>query len=312
MLKLGVMGTAWITKDFIDGAVGTDKYTLNAIYSHRMNKIKDTSYPQNMYFDDIDIFLKQDIDVVYIATPNNVHYEHCKTALLAKKHVICEKPIVSSSDEFKGLVKIANENDVYIFEAIRNTNIPEIIELTTKLEGLGIIRNFNFNFNQYSSRYDDYKDGKITRIFSPTYNGGSLYDLAVYPLHMAYFLFGKPLNISHFSKKLDNNVEVVTVFVLEYDSFIGTISASKICNGSNVNEILTEDNLIVFDHITFMENISITNRKTKEEETISSSGFYNMQYEAMSFYDIIKNKNEEEYNNKIKQSLFVLETIENL
>lgn len=58
---------------------------------------------------DFDQLLQQDIDSIHICTPNNLHYEMAKKALLANKHVVCEKPLATTSEEAMELVKIAEE-----------------------------------------------------------------------------------------------------------------------------------------------------------------------------------------------------------
>jgi predicted dehydrogenase len=49
------------------------------------------------------------IDVVHLATPNYLHFPYAKAALLAGKHVVCEKPLAMNSVESDELVKIAAE-----------------------------------------------------------------------------------------------------------------------------------------------------------------------------------------------------------
>ena len=55
-----------------------------------------------------------------LLAPNSLHFAQAKLAILAKKHVIIEKPAVTKPSEWKELVKLANEHQVYLFEAARN------------------------------------------------------------------------------------------------------------------------------------------------------------------------------------------------
>jgi predicted dehydrogenase len=52
-----------------------------------------------------------EVDLVYIATPPFLHYRQAKAALLAGKHVICEKPLALSVAEADELVGLARQND---------------------------------------------------------------------------------------------------------------------------------------------------------------------------------------------------------
>lgn len=60
-------------------------------------------------FTDYDEMLKEDIDIVAIYTPDNMHIEHIREAFAAGKHVICTKPLVNSVDEAKILMEIQKE-----------------------------------------------------------------------------------------------------------------------------------------------------------------------------------------------------------
>ena len=61
-----------------------------------------------------------DVDTVYVALPNHLHYDYAKKTLLAGKHVICEKPFTLTLAEFEDLAKIAEQNNRILLEAITN------------------------------------------------------------------------------------------------------------------------------------------------------------------------------------------------
>lgn len=53
------------------------------------------------------ILSNPDVDTIYVGTPNHTHYDYAKQALLAGKHVICEKPFTLHLEEFEELIKLA-------------------------------------------------------------------------------------------------------------------------------------------------------------------------------------------------------------
>ena len=114
MLKLGIIGTSAISHSFLAAAKETDQYELRAVYSRTLEKARSFTQPygQVALYDDLIAFLDSDLDVIYIASPNSLHYPQAKLALLAKKHVILEKPAVSTPKEWKELVKLAQEHQV--------------------------------------------------------------------------------------------------------------------------------------------------------------------------------------------------------
>ena len=53
------------------------------------------------------ILSNPDVDTIYVGTPNHTHYDYAKQALLAGKHVICERPFTLHLEEFEELIKLA-------------------------------------------------------------------------------------------------------------------------------------------------------------------------------------------------------------
>lgn len=102
MLRLGIIGTSWISHEFIKAAHETGHYHLEAVYSRNRQTAQDFCEPYgaiSCYTDLVD-FLDSELDVVYIASPNSLHFAQAKLAILAKKHVIIEKPAVTSPSEY--------------------------------------------------------------------------------------------------------------------------------------------------------------------------------------------------------------------
>ena len=62
--------------------------------------------------DEDELIYSPDIDIIDISTPNIYHFETAKKAILAKKHVLCEKPLTVTADEADELARLASENGV--------------------------------------------------------------------------------------------------------------------------------------------------------------------------------------------------------
>ena len=122
MLKLGIIGTSWISHEFITAAHQTGHYHLQAVYSRKMKTAQEFcgALWSDLLLHGFHRLLDSEPDVVYIASPNSLHFAQAKLAILAKKHVIIEKPAVTTPSEWKELIKLANEHQVYLFEAARN------------------------------------------------------------------------------------------------------------------------------------------------------------------------------------------------
>ncbi len=111
-LKVGVIGTGFIGPIHIESARRSFKAEVIALVEKDMElaKTKAEMYDVPLYYDDYKKMLKnKDIDVVHICSPNYLHYQMAKDALLAGKHCICEKPLTLTRAESEELLDIARD-----------------------------------------------------------------------------------------------------------------------------------------------------------------------------------------------------------
>ena len=102
-MKILTVGTAKITADLIKAFKEND-IEVYACCGRDLKKTEDFARANgvNMAYDDYEIALSdENIDAVYIATPNSLHFEYASKAILRHKHVILEKPFTTSAKEFK-------------------------------------------------------------------------------------------------------------------------------------------------------------------------------------------------------------------
>jgi len=81
------------------------------------------------------ILSNPEVDTIYVGTPNHTHYDYAKKALLAGKHVICEKPFTLHLEEFEELAKLAQEKELLLMEAITNQYLANFTMLLKKIRG---------------------------------------------------------------------------------------------------------------------------------------------------------------------------------
>ncbi|WLD94326.1 Gfo/Idh/MocA family protein [Alkalihalobacillus sp. AL-G] len=298
-MKLGTVGTSRITNSFIEAAGKSGKLTLNAVYSRSFEKarqIADT-YNAPYTFDDLEQMAKSNyIEIVYIASPNSLHYEQAKLFLQHKKHVICEKPIFSNTKEWEDAYQVAEENGVFLFEAMRNIHSPNSKILKRQIGKAGKIRSAMLHYIQYSSRYDLVLKGEEPNIFSPRFSGGALVDLGVYPTSLAVSLFGEPDHITYYPVMLRSGVDGSGTLILKYDGFICTILCSKISHSHIPSEIHGEEGSFVLDHVAPITNIKFVDRHSKKSHNLEEPRYENeMIYEVEEFVRIIKTNDQQQY-----------------
>jgi predicted dehydrogenase len=110
-IGVGVAGTGFIGPAHVEGLNRTGIHVLGLAERTRekaKEKAADLGIPR-IYGSLEEMLADPDIDVVHLATPNYLHHPHAKAALLAGKHVVCEKPLAMTSAESGELVQLAKE-----------------------------------------------------------------------------------------------------------------------------------------------------------------------------------------------------------
>lgn len=189
--------------------------------------------------------LDSDVDTVYVGLPNSFHFAYAKAALLKGKQVIVEKPMVMTLGELRELRTLAGERRLILREAMTLHYLPALAGMREDLALLGRPRLASFDYSQYSSRYDAFRQGKIAPAFDPAQGGGALMDLNVYNLHTALYLFGPPEKASY-TPNLQRGVDTSGALTLDYGTLTTVCLAAKDCQGPNRSLITGEKGFLEF------------------------------------------------------------------
>jgi predicted dehydrogenase len=171
------------------------------------------------------------VDAVYIALPNDLHKRYVVQAAEAGVHILCEKPLAVTYREGIEMIQSAQKNRVYLMTAYRlhfeRMNLTAI--RYAKSGQLGELRFFTSTFSR------NVKEGDI-RLQSAR-GGGSIYDLGVYCINAARYLFGdEPVGVfaaASFRKdRTGRSVEETTSVVLRFSkdrfaTFISSVDAAS-------------------------------------------------------------------------------------
>ena len=175
MLRFGTIGSGWITDEYIHGAKDSGLWELTAVYSRTPERGWEYAKKHGAaeVFTDIRAMAASDcIDAVYIASPNVMHYEHCKAFLENGKHVICEKPLCAQAEKAAELYRLAEKNHVIFLEAIMFLHLPQRKLLEDALKKIGDISMAKIDFCQRSSKLDTFLNGELPNIFNPQLETG--------------------------------------------------------------------------------------------------------------------------------------------
>ena len=109
--KVGVIGVGFIGPAHMEGLrrQGFEVVAVSEVTQELADEAAERLLVPKAYGNWEDLINDPEIDVVHIASPNFLHYEHAKAALQAGKHVVCEKPLAMTAKESADLVKLAEE-----------------------------------------------------------------------------------------------------------------------------------------------------------------------------------------------------------
>ncbi len=231
MINIGIIGSGFIVPSFIEATKAVKGFKYLGIASPNEEQLKNLKEKYDIKYYSLnneDVYSDPNVDVIYVAVPNGLHYEVAMQALKHGKHVIVEKPFMSSYKQAKAVIDLAKKKDLIVFEAITLRHLPNYKKIQELIPEIGEMKMVDINFSQYSSRYDKFKKGITLPAFDPKLAGGCLMDLGVYSIHFVLGLFGVPKNVHYFAN-IKKNIDTSGTIVMDYGSFKATIVTCKDC-----------------------------------------------------------------------------------
>lgn len=310
-MKYAVIGTSWITEEFIMGANLIEGMELLGVYSRSYSKGKALAEKfgaPRVFVDLHDLARNADVEAVYVASPNSLHYEQCKLLLKSGKHVLCEKPITVEPEELAELQALAAEQGKVYMEAIMYMYNPVRPKLKASMQALGNITSAHFDFSQLSSKYPAYKNGENPNIFNPEFATGSLMDLGIYCIYPALDLFGMPKSIWSTATFLESGADGNGTAVFKYDNMLLTLTWSKLAQGFCGSEITGDGGSVTIDSISQLNGIKFCRKGGEPVEVVGETEKHViMSYEAQAWLDFATKPEEtaEQYQDASRMALAV-------
>jgi predicted dehydrogenase len=313
MIRFGIIGTNWITEEFLKGANEHNHFKLTAVYSRTEETAKSFADKHGVQhtFTDLQAFAASNtFDAVYIASPNSFHAEQAILLMQNGKHVLCEKPFASNAKEVEKMIDAAKRNNVLLMEAMKTTFLPNFKVIQEHIHKIGKIRRYVANYCQYSSRYDSFKNGTILNAFDPTFSNGSLMDIGIYCVYPMVVLFGKPQSIQANGFILSSGVDGQGSIIANYGEFEGVINHSKISNSYLSSEIQGEKGSIVLDRISRTSKVEIRYHDGTVEDITKDTPKHPMFYEVEHFIELLQQNKQESPINSYYRSIETIKILD--
>lgn len=155
-----------------------------------------------------------EVDVIYIASPHALHYEHTLLCLEAGKAVLCEKAFAINTSMVREMIAKSKEKNLFLMEAIWTRFHPAIAQTLEIIQSgqIGNIVHIAADFG-FKAVYEE-----ESRLFNPSLTGGALYDIGIYPLFISKLILGNPKEIKAVATFAPTGVDSNTSLSLSYEN----------------------------------------------------------------------------------------------
>ena len=202
-VRFATIGTSHIAEVFLDGVSRTSTATISVVCSRSSERgdafasqVRAAGCGEARVVCSLDeIAADPEVEAVYVATPNTLHFEQAMQMIEAGKHVLVEKPFTPTAAEANALLDAAESRGLVCMEAMRSLHDPGFSIVRDSLSQLGQVRDASIGYAKVSGRVERLRRGDVASCFDPRKAGGALMDLGCYMVEFAVALFGEPIDV---------------------------------------------------------------------------------------------------------------------
>jgi predicted dehydrogenase len=214
-IRWGILGTGYIAREFAKGLKSLPDAELVAVGSRSLANAQNfaSDFKVSKAYQGYEELVKDpNVDIFYIATPNHRHSQDALLCLEANKPILCEKPFALNAGEAQAVIDLARRKQLFCMEAMWMRFIPAIAKVKKMVDNgvIGELLTITADFG-ISVPYDP-----NNRFFNPELGGGSLLDLGVYGISLAFYLLGSPSSIVSQASLTSSGVDEQSSVILSY------------------------------------------------------------------------------------------------
>ena len=230
-IRYGILSTSSIAPRFIAAVREAGAGELCALSSRSLAKAQEKAAAWGIpraYGSHMELLEDPEIDTVYISTVNAQHEPWARAALERGKHVICEKPMTTSSAETRALFALAREKGLFLMEAQKMLFLPVIAAVRQRMEAgdLGKIHMAEFR-HSFAPSYNGW-------MFDPKAGGGTLLSSGIYVTSLLLWLLGPIRRCTGVRSLTDTGVE-------DQYFFSGELECGTLFSAANSTRAMLQD-----------------------------------------------------------------------
>ncbi|MBR4557759.1 MAG: Gfo/Idh/MocA family oxidoreductase [Clostridiales bacterium] len=258
MLRVDILGCGNIAAKVADSLKGSKKVVIAGVASRERNKAKKFAAahcPDAKVFTGYEKLAASDeIDLIYITTPNTYHYEHAIMCIKEYKNILVEKPFAMSKAEADSIFFEAKNRGVFVAEAMWTSYTP------LHKKALELIAQDKIGAVKYVSANLGYDIENMPRLNSQVLGGGSYLDLGVYTTNFALSFMGDDLKVSRvFARQISSGIDKDTTYSLETEdgSILGNFYVTMCADTDRDGVVIGEKGKIRFSNINNYRKIAL-------------------------------------------------------
>lgn len=312
-LRWGILGTGGIAHAFTSDLVGHG-FTVTAVGSRsqvgaeRFASVFGIEHAHASYES---LVADDAVDAVYIATPHPVHAENTLLALNAGRHVLVEKPFALNAAQARAMVSRAQSGGQVILEAMWTRFLPHMVRIR-ELIASGAIGDVHTLLADHNQRLSN---DPLGRIRNPELGGGALLDLGIYPISLAWDLFGAPDRILASASMTETGVDRQTGIILAYRGGAHAVLQTALdTRGPNGASIIGTAGRIDIDAVWYMTTSftvfdSAGNAVERWDEPVTGRG---MQFQAWELERLVAEGSSDNDVLPPAESIAIMETLDEI
>jgi predicted dehydrogenase len=255
-MKFAILGAGSIAEKMAGTVSKMDGVDAYAVGSRDLSKaerlVKNFGF-KKAYGSYAELLSDGEIDLVYVATPHSLHFEHVNLCIEYGRNVLCEKAFMVNAQQARAVMQAAKERNLLLAEAIWTRYMPSRGIVTEIIDSGAIGKPAILSANL------GYSLGHVNRMVKPELAGGALLDLGVYTLNFASMFFGDDVEkVTSSCVKSDSGVDLRNSITLTYkDGKMAVLYSDMMCVSDRQGVISGDKGHVVLKNINNIEEISL-------------------------------------------------------